>query len=236
MKPPRRGLFPARWRQGGASLVYGEREAFEERFSPLSPDALLERGDRFAQETMVIEDRDCVARVLAGELEFFEALVHKYTRLGGAIAFGILGDFQLAEDVIQEAFFKAFRSLSALKNRSKFRAWFSGIVRSVALDVLRRRRSHGDVKANDRSGERLSEVAAREPSPLEQQIQYEMRHKVLESVQQLPKDDRLVIVLKYMEGLSYKEVAEAAGTTVSAVESRLFRARQVLKSKLMKAI
>ncbi len=58
----------------------------------------------------------------------------------------------------------------------------------------------------------------------------------METIRQLPEDDRIVIVLKYMEGLSYKEVAELVGTSVSAVESRLFRARQVLKSKLMRTI
>ncbi len=183
---------------------------------------------------MVIEDRVCVERVLGGETQCFEILVHKYTRLGGAIAFGILGDFQLAEDAIQEAFFKAFRSLSALKNPARFRAWFAGIVRSVAVDVLRRRRSRGSFGESGSAG--LDEAPALGSPPLEQQIHDEVRHKVLETVRQLPRGDRLVIVLKYMEGLSYKEVAEAAGTTISAVESRLFRARQVLKSKLMKAI
>ena len=64
----------------------------------------------------------------------------------------------------------------------------------------------------------------------------ERRVKVMETIRQLPADDRMVIVLKYMEGLSYKEVAEIVGSSVSAVESRLFRARQVLKSKLIRAI
>lgn len=188
---------------------------------------------------MVIEDRDdvarAVARVLAGEPECFEALVRRFTRLGGAIAFGILGDYQLAEDVLQEAFFKAFRALSTLKDPGKFKVWFSGIVRSTALDEFRKQQARG-LKARPGGGLRDSEFEALDSSPLDRQVEEEVRQKVLETIGQLPEDDRLVIVLKYMEGLSYKELAEVLGSTVSAVESRLFRARQVLKSKLMKAI
>jgi RNA polymerase sigma-70 factor (ECF subfamily) len=173
--------------------------------------------------------------VLAGEPERFESLVRKYTRLGGAIAFGILGDYQLAEDVVQEAFFKAFRVLRSLKEPGKFKVWFSGIVRSTALDEVRRRQARGDVKASQLGHARVSQSEAPDAPPLEAQVQQEARLKVMETIRELPEDDRMVIVLKYMEGLSYKEVAEIVGSSVSAVESRLFRARQVLKSKLMNA-
>ena len=91
---------------------------------------------------MYSEDREYVERILAGELDVFESLVRKYNRLGGAIAYGILGDFHQAEDVVQDAFIHAFRSLPNLRDGSRFRAWFAGVVRSRALDALRRRRSH----------------------------------------------------------------------------------------------
>ncbi len=198
---------------------------------------------------MVIEDQETVAWVLAGEPERFESLVHKYTQLGGAIAFGILGDYQLSEDVVQEAFFKAFRSLPALKDPGKFKVWFSGIVRSTSLDQVRRRQSRGDLGARQNAGQNVRQnvqkrgggpIANESEAPgsplLEVQVREERRVKVMEIIRQLPADDRMVIVLKYMEGLSYKEVAEIVGSSVSAVESRLFRARQVLKSKLIRAI
>ncbi len=198
---------------------------------------------------MVIEDQETVASVLAGEPERFESLVHKYTQLGGAIAFGILGDYQLSEDVVQEAFFKAFRSLPALKDPAKFKVWFSGIVRSTSLDQVRRRQSRGDLGARQNASQNVRQnvqkrgggpIANESEAPcsplLEVQVREERRVKVMETIRQLPADDRMVIVLKYMEGLSYKEVAEIVGSSVSAVESRLFRARQVLKSKLIRAI
>ena len=76
----------------------------------------------------------------AGEPEAFEALVRKYNRVGGAIAYAIVGDFHLAEDVVQESFLRAFRSLSALREPDRFRFWFAELVRSRAIDALRRRR------------------------------------------------------------------------------------------------
>ena len=90
---------------------------------------------------MRAEDRESVERVLSGDGAAFETLVRKYNRLGGAIAFGVLGDFQLAEDAVQDAFVKAFRSLGGLKDPRKFRVWFSGIVRKQAIDVYRQRRT-----------------------------------------------------------------------------------------------
>jgi len=211
---------------------------------------------------MRAQDRECVERVLAGESGAFEELVRKYHRLGGAIAFGVLGDFQLAEDVVQEAFFSAYRRLESLADPAKFRVWFAGIVRKRSIDVLRQRRSaiaraasldagadgpgggagsrnhRGGSSAGSRSGAmsiardaRRPDSAAQEPA-LERLARSEERRRVLECVGELAEEDRTVIVLKHMDGLSYKEIAEVTGWTVPAIESRLFRARQVLKRRL----
>ena len=175
------------------------------------------------------EDSETVERVLSGEPEAFESLVRKYNRLGGAIAYAIVGDFHQAEDIVQEAFIKAFRALGTLRSPDRFKFWFAGLVRSRALDLLRERRAHRVVPVAE-----LPEGGVRpgEPSPEEVQIREEASHRIREAVDELPETDRLVVVLKHMEGLSYKEIAEVLDTTVSAVESRLFRARQVLKKKL----
>ena len=87
---------------------------------------------------MFYEDTENVERVLAGDVDAFENLVRKYNRLGGAVAYGILGDFQLAEDVVQESFMKVFRRLDQLRDPDRFRPWFCGIVRKQAIDALRK--------------------------------------------------------------------------------------------------
>ena len=178
---------------------------------------------------MFSEDRDYVHRFLQGESDAFELLVRKYNRLGGAIAFGILGDFHQAEDAVQEAFLTAFRSLPSLRDPSKFKFWFANLVRTRALDVLRRRRGNEEIGLPD--GVQLLGFAA-VPTAEDEQIREETRQKILEAIRDLPTEDRLVVVLKHMESLSYKEIAEITASTVSAVESRLFRARQALRKKL----
>ncbi len=201
------------------------------------------------------DDRELVERVLSGDGVAFEELVGKYQRLGGAIAFGILGDFQLAEDAVQDAFLKAYRSLAALQQPSKFRVWFSGIVRKRSIDVLRQRRrpiqrasslDAAERAADNPGGEsprssslasdaRRSNDAGQRPA-IERLVRREERRQVLDCVAHLSQEDRAVVVLKHMDGLSYKEIAEVTGSTVAAVESRLFRARHALKRKLARLL
>jgi RNA polymerase sigma-70 factor (ECF subfamily) len=175
------------------------------------------------------EDSQTVERILAGDPEAFEILVRRYNRLGGAVAYAIVGDFHQAEDIVQEAFLKAFRALGTLRQPDRFKNWFVGLVRSRALDVLRERRAHRVVAVAEVPEDAGS---AAQPSPEDVQVLEEGRRRIRETVDELEETDRLVVVLKHMEGLSYKEIAELLETTESAVESRLFRARQVLRKKL----
>jgi RNA polymerase sigma-70 factor (ECF subfamily) len=188
---------------------------------------------------MVSEDREYVERILAGEPEVFEALVRKYNRMAGAIAFGIIGDFHEAEDVTQEAFLKAFRVLHTLRDAGRFRGWFAGLVRTKALDALRKKGSRTEVGvvedavSVEASGlaERLHGVGqfrSLEDDPARE----ESKQKVLEAIRELPREDRIVVTLKHMEGLSYKEISDITGASVSSIESRLFRARQQLRKRL----
>ena len=197
---------------------------------------------------MLAEDREYVERVLAGEPEVFEQLVRKYNRLGGAIAYGVLSDFHLAEDVVQDAFIRAFEALDSLKEPDRFRAWFAGIVKRRSIDVLRQRKNPriraasleaggADAGEGGSLGSTVSSDSRRpEQSPddsqLDAAVHAERRRQVLECISGLDENDRIIVSLKHMDGLSYREIAELMETPVSAVESRLFRARRVLRKKL----
>lgn len=180
---------------------------------------------------MVKEDRELVEQVLSGEREAFSKLVRKYNRMAGAISYGICGDFNAADDIVQEAFLKAYRGLGALKDPGRFKLWFANIVRTKAIDFVRQRKSFWSIPSN-------SSGAHFEGEPFNSEVaedlfmREEFRGKILEAIRGLPEEDRLVITLKHMEGLSYKEIAEVTETTESAVESRLFRARGALRKKL----
>ena len=201
---------------------------------------------------MLAEDREYVERVLAGEPEVFEQLVRKYNRLGGAIAYGVLSDFHLAEDVVQDAFIRAFEALDSLKEPGRFRVWFAGIVKSRSIDVLRQRKNPriraasleaggADAGEGGSLGSTVSSDSRRpEQSPddsqLDAAVHAERRRQVLECISGLDENDRIVVSLKHMEGMSYREIAELMELSVSAVESRLFRARKILRKRLAAAL
>jgi len=201
---------------------------------------------------MLAEDREYVERVLAGEPEVFEQLVRKYNRLGGAIAYGVLSDFHLAEDVVQDAFIRAFEALAGLKEPARFRFWFAGIVKRRSIDVLRQRKTprmrvasleagaaddgEGQVLGSTISSDSRRPDQSSDGSQLDAAVHAERRRQVLECISGLDEDDRMVVSLKHMEGMSYKEIAELMELSVSAVESRLFRARKVLRKQLAAAL
>ena len=180
---------------------------------------------------MYSEDRELVHDVLSGEVEALTRLVKKYNSMAGAISFGICGDFQNADDFVQEAFLKAYYSLRNLKDPGKFKVWFAGIVRSKAIDFIRQRKKFWSLSQDSSLG--YSDFEAYSTESVEDLLlREEFRGKLLDAIRSLPEEHRLIVTLKHMEGLSYKEISEIMGTTVSAVESRLFRARSTLRKKL----
>jgi RNA polymerase sigma-70 factor (ECF subfamily) len=184
---------------------------------------------------MITEDREYIDRVLSGEAEAFDVLVRKYNRMAGAIAFGIVRDFAAAEDIVQDAFLKAYQSLGTLRDLDKFKVWLAGIVRTRSIDWIRRKRSSRGVpftQAFPSQDDGPVDEALQSPPTDDLYARKEVLEKILDAIRELPEEDRVMVSLKHMEGLSYKEIAELLGTSVSAVESRLFRARQELRKKL----
>ena len=169
----------------------------------------------------------------------FDRLVRKYNRMAGAIAYAIVGEFNTAEDIVQDAFLKAYRKLGSLRDRDKFKIWFAGIVRSGSIDCLRRRKAQRTLpfsqvfEGGAEGEERMGPRPVGSVSPVEELYdRKEIREKVLEAIRTLPQEDRVVVTLKHMEGFSYREISQITGTSTSSVESRLFRARRMLRRKL----
>ncbi len=183
-----------------------------------------------------------VKRALAGDTESFARLAEDHRRLAASVAYSILSDLHLAADAVQDSFLKAFQRLGQLQEPEAFHAWFLNIVRATALDLLRkRRRGQRRVMALDPTGDRngggggAGSRAAMEsgnstpPDLLERQ---EDAHIIREALASLSPDYREVILLKHLEGRSYREMARLLKTSVRAVESKLFRARQQLSQYL----
>src|SRR5512141_1664674 len=173
-----------------------------------------------------------------GDIGAFEQLVKRYDRNVFRIAQHITQNREDAEDVVQDAFLKAYTNLKQFQGQSKFYTWLVRIAVNEALMKLRRRRPERmvsldeDVKTEEDSVPR--EVADWSPNPEQQYTQAELKEILSKTIQGLPPSFRTVFVLRDVEGLSTEETADALGLSVPAVKSRLLRARLQLRERLNK--
>lgn len=173
-----------------------------------------------------------------GDIGAFEELVRRYDRNVFRIAQHITQNREDAEDVVQDAFLKAYQNLGQFQGQSKFYTWLVRIAVNEALMRLRRRRPERmvsldeDVKTEEDSMPR--EIADWSPNPEQQYTQGELKDILSRTIQGLPASFRTVFVLRDVEGLSTEETAEALGLSIPAVKSRLLRARLQLRERLNK--
>ena len=176
-------------------------------------------------------------RVQDGELDAFEELVKAHEKTVYNLALRMTGNPQDAEDMAQEAFLKAYRSLPDFRGESKFSVWLYRIVSNVCLDHLRRqgRRPASSLTQEDGDGEEQQwDVPDESQSPerlLEQKL---TREAVQRGLEQLPPDQRQILLLREIRGMSYEEIGETLGLEPGTVKSRIFRARKKLCAYLLR--
>jgi RNA polymerase sigma-70 factor (ECF subfamily) len=188
-------------------------------------------SDRTTDPRDAEPDARLVSRVTEGDEKAFEQLVVRYSRFAGAVAYAVTGDFHAARDVVQESFIKVHSSLGSLQSPEKFRAWLRNVVRTTALDW--RRRNKKGVQSLDAldPDEGEPHAPARDETALSQADQGEFRARVREEIDRLPESHREIVSLKYLDGKSYEEIEAITGLSQATIESRLFRARQKLKTR-----
>jgi RNA polymerase sigma-70 factor (ECF subfamily) len=165
-------------------------------------------------------DREIVKAVLNGDRERYALLVQRYERAAFCVAYRVLGDFHGAQDVAQDGFLKAYRTLRNLRKPEKYLSWLLRIVRNRALDVLRKREWEIS-NAREDLPER-GDCLARD----------ERERELLDEVLMLPEQERRVVILRYFKGLSVAESAQVTGTSVGTVSKQLSRAYQRLRRRL----
>ncbi len=208
--------------------IYCENSCIEWRMGAIQPKV----GEPVSDELALVN----AAR--AGDVAAFEELVRRYDRNVFRIAQHITQNREDAEDVVQDAFIKAYNNLKQFQGQSKFYTWLVRIAVNEALMKLRRRRPERtvsldeDVKTEDDSVPR--EVADWSPNPEQQYSQAELREILDKTIHGLPATFRTVFVLRDVEGLSTEETAEALDLSIPAVKSRLLRARLQLRERLNK--
>lgn len=168
-------------------------------------------------------DAILVRRWQHGDSRAAACLVDKYAAALGAVAYGILSDASLAEDVVQETFARATKQLHTLDGVEKLGGWLMTIARNVAVDMHRKRR---------REAPYMDDVRIAKTQPAQEAARAELREGLRKAVSSLPEDQRDLYAMKYVAGLSYQEMGDALGMTSGAVGQKLCRIRQKLRRKL----
>ena len=184
----------------------------------------------------VFDESGLLAKAREGDSAAFSELVNQYSRKIYRLAKHITQNDSEAEDVLQETFLKAFEHLGDFQGQSKFYTWIVRIAVNESLMKLRKRKSDRTVPLDEpiETGEDtvVREIAVWDENPEQQYSREEIGGILDEAIQSLKPTFRTVFVLRDIEELSIEETAEALGLSISAVKSRLLRARLQLREKL----
>lgn len=179
------------------------------------------------------QERHWIEAARQGDRDAFGRLVQAYQKPVYNLTYRMLGNAEEAEDAAQEVFLRAYRKLDTFDPGRKFSTWLLSIASHYCIDRLRRRR----LKWLSLEDERLpsSVLASHQPGPERRVMQNEQQAQIQALLDTLSADYRAAVVLHYWYDLSYEEIAETTGSTVSAIKSRLFRARRMLAQQLQEA-
>jgi RNA polymerase sigma-70 factor (ECF subfamily) len=179
---------------------------------------------------MTGEGRDesfLLARARQGDLPAFEEIVRRHQRRVYAVARRIVRSHDLADDVVQEAFLRAWRSLDRFELGRPFAPWVCRIAANLALNHVRSPEAREDPLEHDRL-----QARGTSDDPLAALLDGEAQRVLDDAIARLPAEQRAVFVLRAVEEMSYREIAEALELSMGTVMSRLFRARERLAATL----
>lgn len=181
-----------------------------------------------------MEEQDLVAKSRGGDVAAFNELVERYQRLVYNLALRMMGNVSAAEDVTQDTFLSAYKAIGKFRGGS-FKAWLLRITTNSCHDYFRvaRRSRVISLDAVVLDTEPLS-LADDAESPEDYALRCELGRVLSEGLRDLPEEQRLVVVLCDVQGLSYEEAADAAGCSLGTLKSRLSRGRVRLRDFMLK--
>ncbi len=185
-------------------------------------------------EWMEGHDAAVVAQVLGGDRDAYRALVERHSRAVFRLAYRMMGNEQDAEDVVQETFLKAYRSLKNFEERSTFSTWLYRVTSNCALDLIRKRQRHEQKREPEplEESEAVAELPAADPMPDRLTLSGELGRQIGAAIRELSPMERAAFVLRHHEGHSIEEIGERLGLEPSATKNSIFRAVQKLRKAL----
>jgi RNA polymerase sigma-70 factor, ECF subfamily len=175
----------------------------------------------------VNSDADLIGRVLAGRVDDYGLLVHRHQDTLYRVAWSMVHDSDVAADLVQDVFVRAYVNLGSCRDTERFRVWILVMLRNRCLDYLKERR-RADVSLQDLKGE----PPGRSGSPLSSLSE---RAEIDRALGTLPDSLREAFLLRHVEDLDYEEIADVLGTSVAGSKMRVSRARDLLRKALSQA-
>jgi RNA polymerase sigma-70 factor (ECF subfamily) len=188
------------------------------------------------EKSKALTDEEIVDRVRTGDLAMYEVIMRRYNQRLYRVARAILHDDAEAEDVLQDAYVRAYTHLDQFAGRSAFATWLTRIAVHEALSRLRSRKRHPQVDVIDYEGEISMNTSGKSLDPEQNASTAQLREFLEEAVLNLPESYRTVIMLRDIEELSTAETAEALDLTEDNVKVRLHRGHGMIRDWLFERI
>ena len=191
----------------------------------------LERRPASHSGSLMNSSEDLIRRSRAGDQEAFRLIFERYARPVLSFIYDLVGQRDLAEELTQETFVRAYKSLNGVRDETKLASWLFGIGRNVAREAIRtRRRENQDFLASDCLEGQPGDHKRSSPA-------HNLQHKELnsamhEALELLDEDRRVVFVLKVFRECNYQEIMDATGFTLAKVKTDLHRARLEVRRRL----
>ena len=180
--------------------------------------------------TLMNSSRDLVTRVCQGDQEAFRLIFDRYSRPVIGFIYDMVNDRELAEELTQETFVRAYRGIGGMNPETKLSTWLFGIARNVARESLRvRMKAKRQVDLEDES---VLDLSDKEPAPVEQLLSKELNEIIRRSLAALDEDKRLVFTLKVLHQCSYEEIAMITGFSLAKLKTDLHRARAEMRKRI----
>lgn len=181
------------------------------------------------------EDVRLMRLVAGGDTSAFEKVIERHQALVAGTAARMLGSNSDVEDIAQQVFIRVWKSARRYVPRAKFTTWLLKITRNLVFNELRRARRRAQVPLqSDPGAEEIPLKDETNPAPDASLLEDELQRAIEEAIMQLPESQRMALVLRRYDQLSYEQIAEVLDLSVPAVKSVLFRARTELRSRLSK--
>ena len=183
-----------------------------------------------------LSSEDLMARIARGDEAAFEILVNRHQASVLNLIYRFIGDRTQAKDLAQEVFIRVWQAAKTYRPEAKFTTWLYRITANLCINELKsaRRRKWFSFHRFDEDSEKSMEDSISDGSPTAEDLllEREQNRQISDALQSLPDNQRMALILKRYDDLSYQEIAQILGCSVSAVESLLVRAKKTLQEKL----